>query len=103
MRGVRDYIFSVLVRNPRTTGDEFVTKATKINEALADRARHCLRRGDAATLALPHAELSTGGDYLRDNIQEIVREELQKLPPAAGHPASLSIVDTLFEELQRVL
>lgn len=103
MRGVRDDIFGGLVRNHPTTVAGFVTQASDIERALAARISHFHRQGDASILALPHPKLIAGGDSLRDITREVVREELRKLLPAAGRPASHSIFDTVRESLKQEL
>ena len=98
MRGVKEHLFTGLMRNPPKTVTEFLSEATTIEKTLEMRARQYNRRAltnyaDAQAL---------GADDLRETIRAVVREELQKLFPRS-QPHVASIADVVKDEVQRSL
>ena len=98
MRGVKQELFSGLMRNPPKTTQEFVAEATTIEKTLEMRNRQYNR----LSIHDSPAAHSLGSDDLREMIRAIVREELRKLLPSP-QPHVTSIEDIVREEIQQSL
>lgn len=101
MRAVKEQLFVGLIRNPPKTVAEFVTEAATIEKTLDLRARQYNRGLPAVSSG--NVDFDTPDAHsLRATIRTIIREELQKLLPAASpHVAPLTSV--IRDELHQAL
>ncbi|KAG0423655.1 hypothetical protein HPB47_000579, partial [Ixodes persulcatus] len=99
MRGVRKNIFGGLLRSPPTTVKDFITEVKNIERAVQARASHYQRLPGFAALLPSSCNIPDS----REITQDVVREEINKLLPAAHQRASLSIAEVFPEEVQRAI
>lgn len=101
MRAVKEQLFVGLIRNPPATVTEFVKEAATIEKTLHLRAQHYSR--DFHVVAPENADSNAiETDSLRATIRAIIREELQKLLPAAP-PQVASLTEIIRSELHQAL
>ncbi|XP_077557226.1 uncharacterized protein LOC144172341 [Haemaphysalis longicornis] len=104
MHGVKEQLFSGLVRNPPRTVKDFIKEATAIERALQERCRQYNRgagRSSSPTGTVVTAASTDGS--LRQLVRSIVREELQLHGLVPPGPASASVVDIVRQEIRQAL
>ncbi|XP_077553329.1 uncharacterized protein LOC144168166 [Haemaphysalis longicornis] len=104
MHGVKEQLFSGLVRNPPRTVKDFIKEATAIERALQERCRQYDRgagRSSSPTGTVVTAASTDGS--LRQLVRSIVREELQLHGLVPPGPASASVVDIVRQEIRQAL
>lgn len=100
MRGIKEQLFAVLVRNPPKSVSEFAAEAASIEKTLSERARQYERQPQVlAASSVNSAALCN--DSLRETIRAVVQEELSKLLPPALQPQLTSLTDVIREEVQQ--
>lgn len=102
MRGVKQELFAVLVRNPPHTVAEFHSEATAIERTLEQRARQYNRDINCAPAHVFSGSLRNDIEALRELIRSVIREELSKLQTPQT-TAALSVVDVVRDELRQVI
>lgn len=102
MRGVKQELFAVLVRNPPRTVAEFHTDVTAIEKTLEQRARQYNRDINYAPANVFSGRQRSDMDALRELIRSVIREELSKLQ-APHTTATLSVVDVVRDELRQMI
>lgn len=101
MLGVKDGIFGRLVCNPPTTVQGFVTVTTNMERAMLARETHYQRHPGVDAPSSSGLDHGSSLPEIRKIIREVVRDDLKKVLPTAGRPASLSIAEVVQEQVQR--
>ncbi|XP_075721168.1 uncharacterized protein LOC142761797 [Rhipicephalus microplus] len=98
MRGVKEFLFACIVRNPPKTIAEFTQEASIIEKTLDSRNRQYNLTAHIASMD-PQATLASTSN-LREIIREVVREELRFLIPSPSQPPEASLTDVIREEVR---
>lgn len=102
MRGIKEQLFAVLVRNPPKSVNEFAAEAASIEKTLSERARQYERQPQVLGASSANSA-ALCNDSLRETIRAVVQEELSKLIAPALQPQLTSLTDVIREEVQQAL